>query len=88
MAMLKSVEARAEDKRLRLAYRETARRLYAGTQKNLQISVSEHANVSPTEGGAFVEAVVWVPRASVKDEQCSGPFSDAKDCPVHSGDMK
>ena len=49
-----------ETKRLYLAYRAKARELFEDDDK--WIKVSDHANVQMTEDGAFVEAVVWVPK--------------------------
>lgn len=44
-------------KQQRERFRDAARRLYARDGFDVPL----HADVHPVEGGAFVEAVVWVP---------------------------
>ena len=47
-------------------YREAARRLYRQDGDNqLNISVGLNAAVQHVEDGAFVEAMLWVPNASL-----------------------
>ena len=41
----------------REAYREAARRLHGSDR----ISIGEHAHVQTCEGGAYVEATIWIP---------------------------
>lgn len=49
-------------KHRREQYRAAARRLY-------HVTVPLHADVAPAEGGAFVEAVVWVPADEAEIER-------------------
>jgi len=42
-----------------LAYREAAREIF---RLHRGVTIPEHATVQMVEDGAFVEAVVWVPR--------------------------
>lgn len=46
-------------------YREAARRIYGGHG----LSVTVHAAVQYAEDGAFVEALVWVPRGAAIEER-------------------
>lgn len=57
-----------------LAFRDKARELYAQTDEvgRRSVTVSPHANVQMTEHGAFVEAVVWVPRDSLVTRSTDG----------------
>lgn len=55
-------------KERRERFRDAARRLYARDGFDVPL----HADVHPVEGGAFVEAVVWVPeRWATSDEAAS-----------------
>ena len=53
------------------AYREAAAAVYpqvtAGALdwRNMRVSVPPHGEIRPVDGGAFVEAVVWVPDAAL-----------------------
>ena len=49
------------DKERNDAYREAARRLYARDG----FQVPHFGSVQPSEGGAFVEAMVWVPATAL-----------------------
>ena len=54
-------EQRQIDKELRVKYREKAKLHYTTEY----ISIPEHANVAPVEDGAFVEAIIWIPRSAL-----------------------
>ena len=59
---------REDTKRLYLAYRERAQLLckLAPHLPDLYLSTSPHANVQLCEDGAFVEAVIWIPKDDLK----------------------
>lgn len=50
------------EKRRLLAFREAAQRMSLGAG----FSVPLHAAVQPCEGGAFVDALVWVPNEAIQ----------------------
>lgn len=54
-------EERQRKQALRDAYRDKARELFPMT------SVDMHANVQVMDSGAFVEAIVWVPKEKLDE---------------------
>ena len=60
-------EERQKQKEAVAWYREQAQRIYGGHG----LQVLEHSHVHVTEGGAFVEVVVWIPeqREEQKDAE-------------------
>jgi hypothetical protein len=63
-----AIKARRKQSKLKnVQYREKASTLFPG------LIISPHAHVSPAEGGAFVEVVVWVP----DDERAEDAYGEA-----------
>jgi hypothetical protein len=64
--------ARRSGKQFYQAARLAAQRaIFAPTSDGITIHVAPYANVQPTEGGAFVDASIWVPDTAlepVRDE--------------------
>jgi hypothetical protein len=67
---------RREKKQRYQAYREQAREMVdannpscESTVRNGHLTIPEHATVHEVGDGAFVEAIIWVPRASLKEDE-------------------
>lgn len=65
-------EKRQKAKDDRSKYRDAARRQFKRARR-LNVKVGPFANVSPCEGGAFVEASVWVPAEEIEPKQTPIP---------------
>lgn len=58
------IESRKKFKELNIQYRNLARTI------DENITISDHAEVRMTEDGAFVEALVWVPKELIERDNC------------------
>lgn len=61
-------EKRQWAKELRVAYRTVGRELVAVELPTVKITIPDHAHVQPTDDGAFVECVMWVPKNPAADK--------------------
>ncbi len=73
-----------------LRYRERARELYTeehDAMNRRSITVTQHAQVSVCEDGAFVEATVWVPASELQPTfkaPCGATFANKDDMVEHA----
>lgn len=60
-------EKKARYKAYVLAARDWAPNLLDPQNTEIEVRVAEHADVREIEGGAFVEATIWIPRHMIPD---------------------
>jgi len=59
-------QKRQDEKVRRAAYREKARLIDAGTSGQwYEITIPDHAHVHEVEDGAFVDAVIFIPKEDI-----------------------